>query len=169
MKIEPGRTVRYYYLRFLRLKGDPDSIARGVALGVFIGLTPTLPLHTILILIGSPLVRGNLIAALLAATAVSNPLTFFFQYYAAWKLGNLLLPCDISWQTIGDVLTLITSGDASFRASLNAVTHLGGKTLVTLLAGGLLLALPAAIAGYYLSFRLVIKVRKKRSQKHILS
>jgi len=39
-KIEPQRTARYYYLKFIRLKGDPAMLARGVAVGVFIGITP---------------------------------------------------------------------------------------------------------------------------------
>ncbi|MDP3478975.1 MAG: DUF2062 domain-containing protein, partial [Desulfoprunum sp.] len=45
------RLGKYYYLRFLRLKGDPYSLAFGTAIGVFVGLTPTMPLHTAIILI----------------------------------------------------------------------------------------------------------------------
>ncbi|MEA1867995.1 MAG: DUF2062 domain-containing protein, partial [Thermodesulfobacteriota bacterium] len=44
----PGRTVRYQWLRLVRLRGDPFVLARGIAIGTFIGLTPTIPFHTIL-------------------------------------------------------------------------------------------------------------------------
>ena len=42
-----NRLGKYYYLKFIRLKGDPRSLALGTAIGVFVGLTPTIPLHTI--------------------------------------------------------------------------------------------------------------------------
>ena len=38
-KIQPQRAARYYYLRFIRLQGDPHTLARGVAIGLFIGVT----------------------------------------------------------------------------------------------------------------------------------
>ncbi|MBU0960183.1 MAG: DUF2062 domain-containing protein, partial [Proteobacteria bacterium] len=34
------RTSRYYYLKFVRLKGDPQSLAGGTAIGTFFGITP---------------------------------------------------------------------------------------------------------------------------------
>ena len=92
MKLEPRRTARYYYLRFIRLKGDPSVLARGVAVGTFIGITPTIPFHTVMALGLSFILRGSKVAALLATFLVSNPLTFFPQYYLSWQIGNWLLP-----------------------------------------------------------------------------
>ncbi len=163
------RTARYYYLRFLRLKGEPRAIARGVSLGIFIGITPTLPLHTVLILVTSPLLRANLVAALLAATVISNPLTFGPQYYLAWLVGDLLLPCHVSWPTIRATLALITGGEATFRESLTAVWHLGSATLLTLQVGGIVLASPAAVATYFWSHWLVRRFRRRRAERHLYS
>lgn len=168
MKFQFRRTARYYQLKFLRLKGDAESIARGAGLGIFIGITPTLPFHTILLLLLCPPLRGNLIAALLAATIVSNPLTFFFQYYFSWKLGNWLVPCNVSWESIQALLDYLT-GDASFTQSIEAVLHLGKNTMITLLAGGVLLAAPSAVIVYFLTRATITKFRNKRLQKHILS
>ena len=81
MKFQPLRASKYYYLRFIRLRGKPSVLARGVAVGIFIGITPTIPFHTILALIFAYVLRGSKIAALLATFLVSNPLTFFLQYY----------------------------------------------------------------------------------------
>ena len=74
MKIEPQRTIRYYYLKFIRLKGDPSSLARGVAVGTFIGITPTIPFHTVMTLALAFLLRGSKVAALLATVIVSRDL-----------------------------------------------------------------------------------------------
>ena len=168
MKFQPRRTARYYQLKFLRLKGDPESIARGAGLGVFIGITPTLPFHTILLLLFCPLLRGNLIAALLAATLVSNPLTFFFQYYFSWTLGKWLVPSSVSWGEIQALLNFLT-GDASFRQSIEAVLHLGKNSLIPLLVGGCLLAAPIAAMVYFLTRAAIVRFRNKRLKKHILS
>ncbi len=168
-RLSPSRTARYYYLRFLRLKGDPRAIARGVALGTFIGITPTLPLHTVLILISAPLLRANLVAALLAATVVSNPLTFGPQYYASWLIGGWLAPCHVSWDAIQTTLGQITSGSLSFQESLAAVWRLGSATLLTLVTGGIVLAAPIAAAAYFWAYRLVRRFQQRRAKRHLYS
>ncbi len=165
--MKPSRTARYYYLRFIRLKGDPASVARGVAIGLYIGVTPTLPLHTVLILLFAYLLRGNTIAALIAATVISNPLTFVPQYYLSWKIGDLILPGDHSWQRIQEVIALLTS-DAGFRERLTAVTHLGGETLFVMILGGCILAIPVALLGYVVTYKFFVKLHQKRQEKHLL-
>ena len=35
------RQIKLLVVRFLRLRGAPEEIAKGLALGIFIGLTPT--------------------------------------------------------------------------------------------------------------------------------
>lgn len=165
--MEPRRTARYYYLRFLRLKGDPVTLARGVAIGIFIGITPTLPLHTVLIILFASLLRGNLIAALVSATIISNPLTIVPQYYLSWFVGDLFLPGRLTWDRIRSTLDLILS-DAGLRESLSVLFHLGRDALLVMILGGVLLAIPFTIAGYLLSLRLFEKISAKRREKHIL-
>lgn len=148
------------------MEGSVHSISRGVAIGVFIGISPTLPLHTVAILILSPLFKANLIAAIIAATVVSNPLTFFFQYYFSWMIGSWLFPCDVSWQTIESMLAMFR--EAGFMESMRAFSHLGCQTLTTLILGGVVLATPFTIVAYFLSLRLVRAFRETRRKKHIL-
>ena len=59
------RTLKYHWLKFRRLQGDPRKVALGAAIGIFIGITPTLPFHTFLILGLAPLFRASVIAAYL--------------------------------------------------------------------------------------------------------
>ncbi|MFZ5766122.1 MAG: DUF2062 domain-containing protein [Thermodesulfobacteriota bacterium] len=157
------RFFRYYYLRFLRLQGDPREIARGVAVGVFWGITPTIPLHTILILISALLLRASKLAGILAGCVVSNPLTFFLQYYLAWRIGSLLLPGELSWQRVHDMMGII-SGHAGFRATLAAIAELGWDAVMVMVGGGILLALPFAIASYFLSFSFYQSLRRRKQR-----
>ena len=110
MKLEPRRAARYYYLRFIRLRGHPSVLARGVAVGTFIGITPTIPFHTILALIFAIILRGSKVTALLAAVIVSNPLTFFLQYYFSWKIGNWFAPAEHTWDEVSSLLEAIVNG-----------------------------------------------------------
>lgn len=167
MKLEPQRTYRYYYLKFVRLKGEPAELARGVGLGLFIGITPTIPLHTVLILFVTLVTRSSKIAGLLASVAISNPLTIPPTYYLSWRVGAWLTGTHISWEHIKSVMELVLS-DAGFMVSMTALIHLGREALVTLLLGGFILALPVGLMGYFLSHRFFDAIQRKKRQKHIL-
>ena len=164
MKFQPRRLIKYYYLRFTRLKGDPKSISRGVAIGTFIGITPTIPLHTIALLITAPLCRANLVAGLLASVAFCNPLTYFPQYYLSWLIGNSLTPTDLSWNRIKGVMDIVFS-DASYKEMMMSFSTLGVDTAVVLVVGGFILATPFSVATYFLTLRFFINLQKKRTKK----
>jgi hypothetical protein len=166
MEINPQRTFRYYLLRFKRLGGDPRSLAMGTAVGILIGLTPTVPLHTVTIIGTTLLMRVNTIAALISATIVSNPLTFVPQYYLCWKIGNLILPGRLTWARLQEVLQILT--DEGFFDSLKALSTLSFDALLVMMIGGFLLAIPPALISYYFSLRFFLKIREKRRRKHLL-
>ena len=73
-----NRINKYYYLKFMRLRGDPKVLAGGVAIGVFVGLTPTIPLHTLLVIAFTIITRTSTIAGIISSVAVCNPLTSLF-------------------------------------------------------------------------------------------
>ena len=164
---KPRRAARYYYLKLLRLQGDPETLARGVAIGIFVGITPTLPLHTVLTLFCAYLLGGNSIAALIAAVLISNPLTLLPQYYLCWKIGNWLLPGRLSWHKIQEVMAMIHA-DAGFSESLRTLGHLGYEAVSVLMVGGIIMALPTALIAYPLSRQMFATIRRKRRQKHVL-
>ncbi|GBE12170.1 hypothetical protein BMS3Bbin14_00403 [bacterium BMS3Bbin14] len=166
MALNLKRTLRYFSLRFKRLRGDPRSLAMGTAIGIFVGITPTMPLHTVTIIGLTLLLRASTIAALIAATAISNPLTFVPQYYLAWKVGNALLPGRLSWERLQGLMQVISNN--GFIDGLKAISNLSGDALLVMLTGGFLLALPLAIASYFLSLRFFYKIREKRLKRHIL-
>jgi len=163
-----SRTGKYYFLKLLRLRGTPKSIAMGAAIGVFIGLTPTIPLHTILILALTVLSRTSFIAGLMTSLLVSNPLTYIPQYYLALLIGNLVTPFTLNWDKVKAVLDVVLS-DVSFGARIKPLLSLGYESIIVMMAGGVALALPSAVASYYLCHFLIVSFRRKRRQKQILS
>ena len=167
MKFEPRRAARYYYLKFVRLKGHPSVLARGVAIGTFIGITPTIPFHTVMALGLSFILRGSKVAALLATFLVSNPLTFFPQYYLSWQIGNWLLPGKHSWEDVSELINLVVSG-AKYKETLVALSHVGINSLTVLIGGGIILALPITAVFYFVSYKFFLTIHKKRLEKKAL-
>lgn len=165
--MNPKRTSKYYYLKFLRLKGDPHSLALGTAIGIFIGITPTMPLHTILIVLATLATRSSTIAAILASFLVCNPITYVPQYYLSTIVGNALTPYELTWARIKEVLELLLQ-HPGLSQSMKIIASLGYDAVIVLLVGGVVLALPFAVLSYFLSFRFFVKIREKRRQKHLL-
>lgn len=165
--IRPERTFRYYSLKFKRLKGDPAFLARGVAIGVFVGITPTIPFHTIITIAVAFLLRSSVIAALLSTITVSNPLTLLPQYYLSIKVGNMITPYNLSWSDFATIMQLIEQ-DASFREIMAALGHLGLESLIVLLLGGAVLAVPFTVASYFLSYSFFRAIQIKRRKKRRL-
>jgi uncharacterized protein len=84
------RSLRYIYLRFIRLRSSPAAIARGLAAGVFAGCFPLFGLQTIIGVSIAAIIRGNKLMAA-AGTWVSNPLTYVPIYAFNLALGQQIL------------------------------------------------------------------------------
>ncbi len=162
------RTCRYYYLRFIRLKGDPQSLALGTAIGVFFGITPILPFHALVNLIVTFVTRTSTIASILATTLICNPLTYVPLYYFSTVIGNFVTPYNLHWEQIKNLLEFLLA-KPGITESMQAIAGLGYEAIIVLLVGGSLLALPFTAVSYVLSLRLFIKIRESRNQRHLLS
>ncbi|WP_136796693.1 DUF2062 domain-containing protein [Desulfosediminicola ganghwensis] len=163
-----GRLGKYYFRRLQRLKGDPIALAGGFAIGVFIGFTPTMPLHTVAIIIATLATRTSTIAGILSSWVVCNPLTYFPIYYFSLVIGNAVTPYHLNWVKIKTTLDLLLTSE-SISQSMKLVMGLGCETIVVMLVGGIILALPFTIMSFYLSLKFFIAVKQKRAQKQILN
>ena len=161
------RKVAAVFQKFKQLQGSPTSLARGTAVGVFIGIAPLMPLKSILILVITMTTGSSTVAALLVGTVICNPLTYIPLYYAAWLAGNFLLPGRASWQTMQAAIGELR--EAGGVKALSVIGHIGFDTGIVLLAGGCLLALPPALLSYPLARRFFIKLERKRYEKHLLN
>ena len=151
----PFMTIRErlneFYNRFLSLGGRPEEIARAMSLGVFIGVTPTIPFHTALVMVSCLALRQNITAAMLGATLISNPLTIPFFYLAEYEVGRLVL---------GATENPFALESYDIRSILEAGWHI----LSPLMAGGFLLAALFAVPAYFITRHLVVKLRGSHAE-----
>jgi uncharacterized protein (DUF2062 family) len=159
-EMNPKRFARYCYLKFIRLKGDPRSLARGSAIGAFLAVTPIMPVRTIVIIASTAFLRVNMLAALIIATVISNPLTYIPLYYCAMVTGNAITPYTLNWDRVNSVLDIIISSK-EFTTSIQAVGSLGLEAFIVLMLGGIVLAIPVSLVTYSLSLRFFISREQK--------
>ncbi len=145
-----SRSIRYYIIRIKRLSGNPKALAGGIAIGVFVGLSPTIPLHTALIVALALATRTSVLAGILVSWLICNPVTFFPIYYIAVHLGNHLTPYELNFDRVQLLLNEITSG-GGLHATLNIILSLGLEAIIVLLVGGFVFALPFSFLSYYLA------------------
>jgi hypothetical protein len=143
------KRLREFYRKFISLRGEPRSIAMGMAIGVFVGVTPTIPFHTVLIAVLIFISRQNLTAAMLGAW-ITNPVTLPVFYLAEYEIGRMLL----GWERAG-----VAFGDYS----LNSLLGVGLDILYPLLIGGFVLAPFFSVPAYFITHRTIVAIRKKKA------
>ncbi|PLX96211.1 MAG: DUF2062 domain-containing protein [Desulfuromonas sp.] len=143
----PIRQVKLNLLRFIRLRGTPDEVAKGMALGIFIGMTPTFGMQMVIAVFFAFLLRENKLAAVLGVW-VTNPVTAPFIYALEYETGRLLL----GMPRIG----LPTTFD------FDALQHLSSSVLIPLCAGSLLYGVICAGIAYAVTLRAIPSVRAWR-------
>lgn len=125
------RRTRAFLTRTGSLDVDEFTLARGVAVGLFIGLTPTVGIQTMLMLVVSVLLRANFPAAFVASW-INNPFTFPAFYFGFHQLGELLMP----------------SLPIHFE-SLSGLEEEIALETTALILGSLAVATPTAVVGYF--------------------
>jgi uncharacterized protein (DUF2062 family) len=84
------RAFEYVKHRVRRLPDPPERIARGIFAGVFVTFTPFFGLHFFLAAGLAFIMRGNVVASLMA-TFFGNPVSFLFIVPIAYNTGHFLL------------------------------------------------------------------------------
>lgn len=147
-------SVRKAYERFLKIRGHPRAIALGFALGILIGMTPFMGLHTIVAVAVAALFKWNKISAAISVW-VTNAVTAPFIYYATYLVGARIMGIERAFQ-----LKEINS--------LSAVHNLILKTpeiVWAMIVGGMVIGLPLAAVGYWVVFSLTGRYQEKIKAK----
>jgi hypothetical protein len=125
------RSLRYLYLRFVRLRGTPPEIARGFAFGVFWGMFPLPGLQMAVAILTAAVFRSSKIAAA-AGTWLSNPITTLPFTALNFHVGQTLLgrewsdlPID-NLQSIEGFLALGTDVLTAYFVGCTVVGFFGG-------------------------------------------
>ena len=125
--------VIYRYI--CRSSKNPESLARGVGLGLFIGFLPTIGFQIILALLLAGFLNANKLVAVLG-TLVTNPFTAIpIGAFSLW-LGDWILP--------GTSLAEISLKNFELSKILDSSGHLG----LSYLLGCLILSVFSSLIGY---------------------
>lgn len=144
------RALKRTYYRFLRLRGTPRQIGQGLALGVFIGMTPFLGFHTVIAVMLAAVLRWSKIAAGVGVF-VTNPFTAPLIYPLTYKLGAAV-----------SGLSKMSHFPKLFEpGGVIGLMKNSPMILVDLLVGGVIIGLPLAIVSYYIAFYAVSGARKR--------
>jgi uncharacterized protein (DUF2062 family) len=140
--------LSFIYNRFLRLRGTPRQISMGLALGVFIGMTPFIGFHTLIAVTLASLFAWNKVTSALGVF-ITNPLTAPIIYPITYKLGSMIT--GFSDPTMW--LKVFEPG--------GAIDLLKGSPmiLVDLIVGGILIGIPLSFFAYHLSYRLSVRTK----------
>lgn len=142
------------YDRFIKIRGHPREIALGFALGIFIGMTPTMGVQTPLAVFLAAMFKWSKLAAGFGVW-ITNPLTAPFIYGFNYLVGaNLIgqesafaMPDELTWAIVKDMIQ-------------KAPRMFGALTV-----GGIVLGLPAAAVSYYVSYRVLDKYQMNMKEK----
>jgi hypothetical protein len=139
-------TIKNWLAECKKLNGDPRYISRGMAIGIFVSMTPFIPFHTAIAVTMSVVLRGSKRAAAIGVW-LSNPLTFPFFYFIMYKLGMLILGNNSvrnpEWKTFSDIL------------------ELGAEIAYAMIIGGLVLGTVLAIPAYYITKRIFKRLQNR--------
>ena len=164
------RAVQYIVHRLRRLPDPAHKISRGIAAGVFACFTPFFGLHFVIATGLAVLLRGNIMAALLA-TFFGNPLTFpiiaaVSMELGLWMMGRPPIPLyQITWAFSDAAVELWRNFMAIFTHVPTRWGSLGGffrDFFIPYLIGGIIPGIATATAAYFLTEPVLHTYQKAR-------
>ena len=157
-----------YHRKVLRQAGDPGYIARGVALGLIIGWVIPMGFQIILVLPLAFLLKAAKVPAIIF-TFVSNHFTVIFLYPLQCWLGSLVLRNGLTFGKLTRMTRDVVAAleNATMREAWREFSELGWRVISAFFVGGLLLGVPSALIGYYVTLQLVRRYRSFREARRI--
>ncbi len=155
--------------RIVFSRSSANSVAWGVVLGVFIGLTPTVGFQMVLAAFLATLVGANRLAAVICVW-ISNPLTLAPIYFFNFRVGAALVPVESAAEVRGHFALVaervaeisVTDFGATMGAALGEMGRLGVDILAALIVGSIVVGTVAAAVAYPLALSAVGFVRRRR-------
>ena len=136
-----------FYKKVKSLQGDPHYVALGMAIGVFVGVTPTVPLHTAIALALAFLFKASKPAAAIGVW-FGNPLTIPAFYYGSYKIGMLLLRHQAPL--------------SGLQPGIHEMLKMGLDVTISMILGGAILGILPAVTAYFITLKLSRKIRLRR-------
>ena len=158
MKLD--RLRRYYYLRFIRLKGEPYELALGMAFGIFSGMMPIIPFHTAVAVALAFFFKTSKITAAIGVW-ISNPFNWYILYYLNYRIGAFIL--GLSGNDRG--FSLLMKSIRNAGEGMTLITHFAGVSgtiMAAFIIGGLIMGVIAAVPSYFVFLKIFGLIRTLR-------
>jgi uncharacterized protein (DUF2062 family) len=141
---------------------NPQRIALGVAMGLFIGWLPLVGIQTLLAAIICWIIRANF-AASVPGVWLSNPLTMVPMYLLNNWVGSLFYGKRISWQEMQEIWDKIAELGI-WEGTIYLCTSIWSIT-APMLIGGCIIGLAVGVPGYFLSLRAALAIQRRRRER----
>lgn len=136
------------YIRIVREKKPPEFIARGWAVGMFIGCAVPFGFQLVISVPLAIWLKGSRVGAVLG-TLITNPFTIFIIYpFQSWVADQLLLGGNLSYSRL-----------AQTEWDFETVMALGAETFEAFILGGVMLALVMTPLTYLTVLKIVRRYR----------
>lgn len=153
------RTLRW----LLALRGSPEAIARGAAIGVFMAFTPLVGVQMVCaVMLATALNANRFMAA--AGVWITNPLTIPPLYALCYWVGSRFRPGPPMGQ-VREVLRRTAAGLTNLDFwevydQFIAFLTIGRDILIPLTIGGAIIGVVLAVPAYFVTLLLVQRLRR---------
>ena len=147
------------YMKAVTDKGTPEYIARGWALGVFIGFLIPFGLQLMCSIPLSFLLKGSKLGAIVG-TFVTNHVTIIVIYPVQCFIGNKLIGGSLTFAHLEEQMK-----EVIIRQEYKVLLSLGWEIVISFFAGGLLFAVIGAPVAYYTVKAMVNRYRALREKR----
>ncbi|MGD9083131.1 MAG: DUF2062 domain-containing protein [Desulfobacterales bacterium] len=142
--------IREFVERVKKLEGDPHYIAMGMAIGVFVSITPTMPFHTVIAVALAFILRGSKAAAAIGVW-FCNPISAPFFYLGSYKTGMFIFghsaPFDAKYESVLELLKL------------------GVDVTIAMVVGGIILGILPGFASYFITHKIITTIRSRKAAR----
>jgi hypothetical protein len=157
------KRIELFVEKIKRLHGNPHYVALGMAIGVFVAITPTIPFHTILAVGLAVLFKASKPAAIIGVW-VSNPFTVIFLYIACYKVGHFFF--EDSGQALKSIELLIHHFESDVELSEKIIYFIEFiktklRTFLIMTFGGVILGVPSGVVTYYITKKFATRLHRK--------
>ena len=144
------RWIKLHYYKIVRIDDPPYKIARGVAIGVFMGIFPTFGLGILFAIVAAYILKANRAAAVLGSF-IMNPLTIPFFWTISAAVGGVIF-----WEDRELVMSSVKN-----HQFLNGI----GWVYVVFLIGNLIVSAAFSALSYFITKKWVVEHRKKKAMR----
>ncbi len=123
--------------------GDPHFVAMGMAIGVFVAATPSMPFQTAIAVALAFILRSSKAAAAIGVW-ISNPITFPVFYLASYKVGALLFGLSNTFDSSSEPVDIL---------------KLGAEVTIAAVTGGIIIGILLALTTYFITRKIYSKIR----------